>query len=203
MATDVKANETAMARDYAARNARRIRESVVDGMEVLAAKLLRRAADLKTGVGVGTLFGAEFGPDASKVDMDLGRLQEADNCAALLASLAPPTGPVAGKRGADGVEGEGEGTGAFEATFIADPDLSEEDLARVIERHQENAKNAGAEVLALDNWGKRRTAYEINGKRTGTYVTMRFRTTAIGAGMVERAMKADEDLLRALVVRLS
>ena len=90
----------------------------------------------------------------------------------------------------------------YEATYIVDPSVGETDLAGVIERYQTQVAS-GAEILALDNWGKRRLAYEIEGKRDGTYVTMRFKAEPAVAAELERTLKLADEIVRALIIRLN
>ena len=90
----------------------------------------------------------------------------------------------------------------YEATYIVDITVTEADLTAVIEKYQSQVA-ANAEILALDNWGRRRLAYEINGKREGTYVTMRFKAEPAVASELERTLKLADDIVRALIIRLN
>jgi small subunit ribosomal protein S6 len=49
--------------------------------------------------------------------------------------------------------------------------------------------------------GKRRLAYEIDDVREGYYVVMKFRSDPDGAKELERQMRLNENVLRALVIR--
>lgn len=90
----------------------------------------------------------------------------------------------------------------YEATYIVDPTVGEADLTTVIEKYQGQVATT-AEVLSLDNWGRRRLAYEIDGKREGTYVTMRFKAEPAVAAELERTLKLADEIIRALIVRLN
>jgi len=90
----------------------------------------------------------------------------------------------------------------YRATYIVDPSISEADLEAVIEKYQSQVGAAG-EILSLDNWGRRRLGYEINGKREGTYVTMRFKSEPDVAAELGRTLKLADGIVRSLIVRLN
>jgi small subunit ribosomal protein S6 len=90
----------------------------------------------------------------------------------------------------------------YEATYIVDITVNETDLAAVVEKYQTQVAASG-EILSLDNWGRRRLGYEINGKREGTYVTMRFKAEPAVAAELDRTLKLADDVVRALIVRLN
>jgi small subunit ribosomal protein S6 len=90
----------------------------------------------------------------------------------------------------------------YEATYIIDTAVTEADLTSVVEKYQTQVSSTG-EILSLDNWGRRRLAYEIEGKREGTYVTMRFKAEPAVAAELDRTMKIDDNIVRALIVRLN
>ena len=57
-------------------------------------------------------------------------------------------------------------------------------------------------MVAIEKLGKKRLAYEINDLREGNYVVMQFRSTGVASKELERQLKLQEDVLRALVVHL-
>lgn len=90
----------------------------------------------------------------------------------------------------------------YEATYIIDTNVNDADLTNVVEKYHTQVAATG-EILSLDNWGRRRLAYEINGKREGTYVTMRFKAEPAVAAELDRTMKIDDSVVRAMIVRLN
>ena len=90
----------------------------------------------------------------------------------------------------------------YEVTYILRPNFEE---AEVVERSTAVAdilKNQGGEVLTTDQLGKKRLAYEIADLREGHYVTMQFRAEPAAAKELERLMGLNEDIIRALVIKL-
>jgi len=90
----------------------------------------------------------------------------------------------------------------YEATYIIDPNIPEADHASVIEKYQTQVA-AGADILSLDNWGRRRLAFEINGRREGIYVTMRFKAEPAVAIELERTLRLADGIVRALIIRMN
>lgn len=90
----------------------------------------------------------------------------------------------------------------YEATYIVDTAVNEADLTSVVEKYHAQV-SAGGEIVSVDNWGRRRLAYEINGKREGNYVTMRFKAEPAVAAELDRTLKIDDSVVRALIVRLN
>ncbi len=88
----------------------------------------------------------------------------------------------------------------YEITYILTPDLSEEAVPGKVEQYQNQVTDQGGQIVNVNNWGKRRFAYEINGKAEGYYVTMRFDSESKVAEELRRVMKNSDEVLRSLVV---
>ncbi|HEY4001089.1 MAG TPA: 30S ribosomal protein S6 [Candidatus Xenobia bacterium] len=93
-------------------------------------------------------------------------------------------------------------TRTYEATYILDPNLTEEDVPKFVEKFQTQVAGKG-EVVTVDNWGKRRLSYEIGGRKEGTYVTMRFKATSDVAEELGRVLRLADEVIRNLIVRLN
>jgi small subunit ribosomal protein S6 len=90
----------------------------------------------------------------------------------------------------------------YEVTYILRPSLEETEADERANAVAEGVKTRGGEVLGdLDKMGKRRLAYEIDDVREGYYVVMKFRSDPDGAKELERQMRLNENVLRALVIR--
>ena len=63
---------------------------------------------------------------------------------------------------------------SYEVLYIITPELDEEATRAVIEKFKAIVADNGAEVVAVDEWGKRKLAYEIDYKKEGSYVLMTF-----------------------------
>jgi small subunit ribosomal protein S6 len=90
----------------------------------------------------------------------------------------------------------------YEVTYILRPNMEEADVETKSIAVGEIVKNNGGEIVAIEKLGKKRLAYEINDLREGNYVAMQFRATGVASKELERLLKLDEDVLRALVIHL-
>ena len=52
----------------------------------------------------------------------------------------------------------------YELLYIIKTDVTEEQTAATVEKFNEVLKSQGAEIASVDQWGKRKLAYEIDKK---------------------------------------
>jgi len=90
----------------------------------------------------------------------------------------------------------------YEVTYILRPNLEENEVGERTAAIAEQLKQNGAEVMHLETLGKKRLAYEINDVREGIYAVMRFRSEAPAAHELERQLGLNEDVMRALLIKL-
>lgn len=90
----------------------------------------------------------------------------------------------------------------YEVTYILRPNLEENEVTERTNAITEQLKSNGGEVLTAELLGKKRLAYEINDVREGIYMVMRFRSDAPTAHELERQLGLNEDVMRALLIKL-
>ena len=61
---------------------------------------------------------------------------------------------------------------------------------------------SNAEVVKIDEWGKRRFAYPIQDMNEGYYTVVTFKSEGDFPAELQRLMNIDETVLRAMVIRL-
>ena len=88
-------------------------------------------------------------------------------------------------------------TGKYEVLYIIDPAQGEEGIAALVEKFKAMVEAEGT-ALAVDEWGKRRLAYEINDLNEGYYVLMSFESKPEFPAELERVMKITDGVLRCL-----
>jgi small subunit ribosomal protein S6 len=89
----------------------------------------------------------------------------------------------------------------YEITCVIDPNITEEELPALLEKISGQVVTMGGEIISVDNWGKRRLAYEINGKNEGIYVTMHFSAGPDVAKELGRIARISDKILRNLVIK--
>ncbi len=91
----------------------------------------------------------------------------------------------------------------YEVTYILRPNFEEADIDTKSAAIAEALTANGGEVVGeLEKMGKRRLAYEIDDVREGYYVVMKFKADAAQAKELDRQMRLNEDVMRALLIRL-
>ncbi|HBG10524.1 MAG: 30S ribosomal protein S6 [Limnochordia bacterium] len=89
----------------------------------------------------------------------------------------------------------------YELMVIYSPELDEEALTAQIERTKDLIVGVGGEVEKVDQWGKRRFAYEIKNYTEGFYVVIDFKAESGATSEVERILKITDEVVRYLLVR--
>lgn len=89
----------------------------------------------------------------------------------------------------------------YEAIYIVDPDLGEEQVNAITDRYKALVETNGGTVEKIDVWERRKLAYAIKGRTEGIYVVMQF--TGVPSVEVElrRIFQISEDQLRAMIVK--
>ncbi len=89
----------------------------------------------------------------------------------------------------------------YELMAIFVPELEEEAIEKEIEKLKELISSKGGEVEKIDNWGKRRLAYEIKKKREGTYVVINFSLPSNEVLNIKNVLKLNENILRFMILK--
>jgi small subunit ribosomal protein S6 len=84
----------------------------------------------------------------------------------------------------------------YETIFIIRPDASEETVAGATEKAQEQVTRNGGIVLALENWGSKKLAYEIQRFTEGIYIKMDIEAPGEVIDLLARHFKLSEDVIR-------
>ena len=90
-------------------------------------------------------------------------------------------------------------THSYETIFIIDATLEEESVKALQDKFTNLIAKNGT-VESVDEWGKKRLAYEINDKTEGYYVLVNFDSTATFPAEFERVAKITDGVLRTMVI---
>jgi small subunit ribosomal protein S6 len=90
----------------------------------------------------------------------------------------------------------------YEILVIVDPRPTDEEVAELLTQLGEQAKSLGIEVDKVDNWGKRRLAYDIRKQREGTYAIFDTKAEPSMVKELERQLRLNENVLRFLSTRM-
>jgi len=90
----------------------------------------------------------------------------------------------------------------YEIMVIYDADLEETDIRAAVDRATELLKSHGAEIGAVDFWGKRRFAYRLNHKWEGYYVVLHTKAEPVATDELARTLSLADEVLRHMVLRI-
>lgn len=90
----------------------------------------------------------------------------------------------------------------YETTVVLDSTLKSDEMRNSIDKIVNFISNHGGDIVKVDEWGKRRLAYEIKKKQYGYYVNIRFSGPAAVAGLLEREYRLNESVLRHLTIKV-
>jgi len=85
---------------------------------------------------------------------------------------------------------------------IVDPRPTDEEVTALLTQLGEQLKTLGAEVTKVDNWGKRRLAYDIRKQREGTYAVFDVSAEPYMVKEFERQVGLNENVLRYVSTRV-
>ena len=89
---------------------------------------------------------------------------------------------------------------SYETIFIIDATLTEESVIALKDKFVSVIEKNG-EVESVDEWGKRRLAYEINDRTEGFYYLVNFKAESEFPKELERRYKITDGVLRSIVIR--
>lgn len=90
----------------------------------------------------------------------------------------------------------------YETLFVLAPTLNEEELKASIDKFKGVIENGGGVVDNVDEWGKRRLAYEINKINEGYYVLFNFTANPELPKELDRILRISDNIVRHIVVKL-
>ena len=90
---------------------------------------------------------------------------------------------------------------AYELLFFVDPTITEEQRAGVMKRVDVTITDNGGKVDNVDNWGKRKLAYEIDKLTEGDYTLVNFHADPTQIAELDRVLRITDAVKRHMIVR--
>ena len=91
---------------------------------------------------------------------------------------------------------------AYEIMIILEPTLEERAVAPSLQKYLDNViVKDGGSVEALEVWGRRRMAYEINKNAEGIYAVVNLNAEPASVKELDRQLGLNESVLRTKVMR--
>lgn len=89
---------------------------------------------------------------------------------------------------------------AYELLFFVDPTITDEVRAAVMKRVEVAITENGGKVDDVDNWGKRKLAYEIDKLAEGDYTLVNFHADPTQIEELDRVLRINDAVKRHMVV---
>ena len=91
----------------------------------------------------------------------------------------------------------------YESAILINAALDDETIKNIIGRVKETITTNGGEILEIEDWGRKRLAYQVKKSKIGYYTIFRFNSTPDLVPKLERYYQLDESILRYLTITLS
>ncbi len=89
----------------------------------------------------------------------------------------------------------------YETVVVLNTKLGEEGIAAMIEKFKTLINDNNGTINNVDEWGKRRLAYEINDETEGYYFLIDFTSSPELPAELDRVYKITDGILRSLIVK--
>lgn len=89
----------------------------------------------------------------------------------------------------------------YELALVVNAKIEDEAREAVVEKAKGYVARYGGTVTEVEEWGKKRLAYEVQKMREGFYYFIQFEADATCPAEVERHVRIMDNVLRYLVVR--
>ena len=89
---------------------------------------------------------------------------------------------------------------AYELLFFVAPTISDEDRVAVMKRIETTIAEGAGKVDNVDEWGKRKLAYEINGLTDGDYTLIDFHAEPSNIAELDRVLRISDAVVRHMIV---
>ena len=87
----------------------------------------------------------------------------------------------------------------YEVLYVLNPNLTEEETAGIVEKIKTLIEQNNGTIDELNEWGKRKLAYEINYLTEGYYVLVKFTSGPEFPAELDRILGITDGVIRSLV----
>ena len=89
----------------------------------------------------------------------------------------------------------------YELALVLSAKIEDEERAAMVEKVQAMITTAGATITNVDEWGKKKLAYEIQKMKEGYYYFIQFEGETTVPAELEERLRIEETVLRFLCVK--
>jgi small subunit ribosomal protein S6 len=89
----------------------------------------------------------------------------------------------------------------YELALIVNAKIEEDERTAVVEKAKDYVTRAGGTITEVDDWGKKRLAYEVQKMREGFYYFIKFDAEPTCPAVIEENVRIMDNVLRFLCVK--
>ena len=89
----------------------------------------------------------------------------------------------------------------YELAVVVSAKIEDDERAAVIDKCKAYVERFGGTITEVDEWGKKRLAYEINDKTEGYYVLVNFTADTEFPKELDRQYKITDGILRTIIIK--
>ncbi len=91
----------------------------------------------------------------------------------------------------------------YETIFLVRPDLAEDLVDKIVERMRGIVHRDGGKVIKVENWGKKKTAYEVKKNLRAIYLRFLYLGSTRQVAEFERNLRMTDDVLKYQSVKIA
>jgi small subunit ribosomal protein S6 len=91
----------------------------------------------------------------------------------------------------------------YESVFIIRPSLTEEEAGGLTDKIKGIIEKNGGQIVKVENWGKKKLAYEAKKEKKGIYVLLHFQGQGNLVAELERNFKIQDSIIKYQTVKLN
>ena len=89
----------------------------------------------------------------------------------------------------------------YELAVVVSAKIEDDERAAVVDKCKALVERFGGNITEVDEWGKKKLAYEIQKMKEGFYYFIQFEADATAPAEIERHVRIMENVIRYLCVR--
>ena len=90
----------------------------------------------------------------------------------------------------------------YELAVVVNAQIEDEERAAVVDKCKALIERFGGQITGVDEWGKKRLAYEIQKMKEGFYYFIQFDAEATAPADIENRVRIMDNVIRFLCVRV-
>ena len=90
---------------------------------------------------------------------------------------------------------------AYELLFFVSPNIDDETRAAAMKRAELAITEGGGVIDEVEDWGKRKLAFEVNGLAEGEYTLVNFHADPANVAELDRVLRITDAVQRHMIVK--